>query len=163
MDRSIRFIVVVGIWAGCAATPRAGGQTIIYVNAAATGANNGSSWVNGYTDLIDGLNAATPLNMPRDQVWVAAGEYKVMTTNDTFLLKAGVWVFGGFSGTGSEGTTPISGTYDPRTFDADGYLVHETILSGELGDPDDFSDNVKVLVTAPTAVDGYVRRGGVAR
>ena len=144
--------------AGCAAIPRAVGQTIIYVNATATGANDGSSWISGYTDLSDGLNAATPMNTPRDQVWVAAGEYKVSTANDTFLLKAGVHVYGGFEGT--ESGNPINvPADDPRQFDADGYLVHETILSGELGDPDDFSDNVEVLVTAPAGDSDFIFDG----
>ena len=72
----------------------------IYVDANATGANNGSSWADAYIYLQDGLAAATS----GDNIWVAQGAYKPdhgigKTPGDrtaTFELKAGVSIYGGF-------------------------------------------------------------------
>jgi hypothetical protein len=44
---------------------------IIYVDAGATGANNGFSWPAAYRFLQDGLATATS----GDEIWVAAGTY----------------------------------------------------------------------------------------
>jgi len=44
----------------------------VYVNHAAAGANNGTSWANAYTSLQTGIENA----FPGDQVWVAKGTYK---------------------------------------------------------------------------------------
>ncbi|HEY0046574.1 MAG TPA: hypothetical protein VGB44_07685, partial [Flavobacterium sp.] len=43
----------------------------IFVNSSATGANNGSSWANAYTNLQDALLDA-PANA---SIWVKAGTY----------------------------------------------------------------------------------------
>ncbi len=65
------------------------GDSPIYVNAAASGANNGTSWQNAYPDLQAALAAATA----GQQIWVAAGTYKPTAGTDraiSFKLKAGV-------------------------------------------------------------------------
>ena len=76
----------------------------IYVNLAATGLNNGTSWANAYTSLQAAINAAGT----GAQIWVKAGTYKPTSfldpkvTNDprsrSFILKGGVSVMGGFAG-----------------------------------------------------------------
>ncbi|MCK4658194.1 MAG: right-handed parallel beta-helix repeat-containing protein [Phycisphaerae bacterium] len=68
-------------------------QALIYVDVAATGANNGSSWVNAYTDLQNALSAANP----GEDVWVAEGTY---TPAVTFQLLNGVGLYGGFPSSG---------------------------------------------------------------
>ena len=46
--------------------------TTLYVNASATGANNGTSWTDAYTDLQDALdNNCAGVT----EIWVAAGTY----------------------------------------------------------------------------------------
>ncbi|AXJ01295.1 hypothetical protein CYPRO_2045 [Cyclonatronum proteinivorum] len=46
-------------------------QQVIYVKADATGANNGSSWQDAFTQLQPAIDAATAA----DQIWVAGGTY----------------------------------------------------------------------------------------
>lgn len=63
---------------------------VIYVNRAATGNTNGSSWADAYLKIGD---AATNASFG-DQIWVARGTYLENT-----LLPDGVALYGGFAGT----------------------------------------------------------------
>jgi lysophospholipase L1-like esterase len=78
----------------------------LYVNASATGANNGSNWADAYTSLGGALSQAkNAYNIT--EIWVAAGTY-YPTENDgdeigdrfkTFALRSNLRLNGGFSGT----------------------------------------------------------------
>jgi hypothetical protein len=107
--------------------------TIIYVRAAATGANNGTSWTDAFTDLQAGFGAT----LPGDTVWVAAGVYKPTTTTTrtiSFALPDGVKVFGGFDGT--------------ETYLAErDYITNVTNLSGDIGITGNSTDNSYHVVT----------------
>ncbi len=124
---------------------------VIYVDSNATGANNGTSWTDAYTDLQAALAAAV-LN---DQIWVAAGTYYPGAVRvSTFQLKNGVAVYGGFNGTETS-----LGQRDPAT--------NVTILSGDIGIPGDPTDNCYHVVTGSgtgsTAIlDGFTITGGYA-
>jgi hypothetical protein len=112
-----------------------GPPIIHYVDADATGGNDGSSWADAFNDLQDGL-AAT---WSDDEIWVAQGIYKPdegvgITPGDrtaTFHLKNGVTIKGGYAGFGEP---------DPNARDIDAY---KTILSGDLlgNDGPDFANN----------------------
>jgi len=67
----------------------------IYVDTNATGANNGTSWTNAYTNLQIALDRATS----GDQVWVAKGTSSPVDTGraSTFDIPFGVSVYGGFT------------------------------------------------------------------
>jgi hypothetical protein len=71
----------------------------IVVDLRATGENNGTSWVDAYTDLRDALAAA----QPGDEIWVAAGDYRPFTPPGRgpgafWNLPPGVALYGGFAG-----------------------------------------------------------------
>ncbi|EDY82967.1 hypothetical protein VDG1235_2590 [Verrucomicrobiia bacterium DG1235] len=123
----------------------------LYVNQAATGDNDGSSWENAYTSLRDALDAATPYS----QVWVARGTYDPSPTDDiddTFLLKPRVEVYGGFDGTES-----LLSERNPR--------ANTTILSGDIENtPNNSSDNSIHVVTLRdhSRLDGFTIADGNA-
>ncbi|MDH4239769.1 MAG: right-handed parallel beta-helix repeat-containing protein, partial [Phycisphaerae bacterium] len=136
---------------------------IVYVDADATGNNDGSSWEDAYNLLQDALAAA----YFGDKIWVAQGVYKPdagggNTSGDreaTFQLIDGVTIKGGYAGFGEP---------DPNARDVD---VYKTILSGDLGGDDgpDFannSENSRHVVTGNgtiTAIlDGFTVTGGNA-
>jgi predicted outer membrane repeat protein len=122
-----------------------GYSSIIYVNANATGTNNGNSWTNAYTDLQSALSSA----FVNDDIWVATGTYKpTQTTTRTisFVMKNGVDIFGGFNGSET--------SINERDIEA-----NPTYLSGDIGAQGDNTDNSYKVVkiqnfTAPFTFDG---------
>lgn len=122
----------------------AGGE-VICVDADAPGANDGSSWVDAYNCLQDGLAAATS----GDEIWVAQGIYKPdqgdgITPGDrtaAFHLKNGVAIKGGYAGFGES---------DPNAHHVDKY---ETILSADLDGNDVDVNDPADLLDEPTRVE----------
>ncbi len=113
---------------------------VIYVDAVKTsGANNGSSWTDAFTNLQPALDIANE----EDQIWVAQGVYvpsKLEEKDDlrsaTFNLVNGVALFGGFIGVpGLEG--------DMSTRD---WQTYPTVLSGDIKG-DDLVNTYGVLTT----------------
>ena len=66
-----------------------------FVDAGATGANDGSTWANAYTSIQAAVDAASTGN----HVWVKVGNYVESSTASVVVMKAGVNIFGGFAGT----------------------------------------------------------------
>ena len=96
-------------------------SAVCFVNASATGANSGSSWVDAYTDLQSALGDPSC-----NETWVARGVYKPSSTMDataTFTITSGMAVYGGFAG--------IEFDRNARLPDS-----NPTILSGDLADDD---------------------------
>lgn len=121
----------------------------IYVDADASGSNNGSSWADAYNYLQDALAVAGFDN----EIWVAEGIYKPDEdtanpggTGDrtaTFQLKNGVAIYGGFAGTETS-----LGQWD--------WQAHETILSGDLnGDDIGVADPADLLDEPTHAENSY--------
>lgn len=132
----------------------------IFVNAGATGSNQGSSWTDAFAELQTALNIA----LPGDEIWVAAGTYtpdydvsaKVHTGDReaTFQLVSGVAIYGGFDG--------MENTRDERNSQD-----NPTLLSGEIMTPDGEAENCYHVVTGSNAddtavLDGFTITGGYA-
>ncbi|MHC4665403.1 MAG: hypothetical protein ACYS9T_05525, partial [Planctomycetota bacterium] len=135
-----------------------GGATV-YVDAGATGENNGTNWTDAYNELHRALAVASS----GDEVWVAKGTYIPSHLTDpydprtaTFQLINGVALYGGFP----------SGVGDPNWNDRDP-AANETILSGDIGIPGAVGDNCYHVVTtdhtdAATVLDGFTITAGNA-
>ncbi|MDY6992668.1 MAG: choice-of-anchor D domain-containing protein, partial [Pseudomonadota bacterium] len=129
---------------------------IIYVNQAAQGNNNGCSWTHAFNELSTALKQVKQLPQVK-QIWVAQGVYKPTSTTDrqaTFQLINGVSIYGGFAGSETE----------LRQRDT---LVYPTILSGDIGQPHELSDNSYHVVTgyatdASAVLDGFIISDGNA-
>ncbi|AYQ33527.1 T9SS C-terminal target domain-containing protein [Runella sp. SP2] len=105
---------------------------IVYVNASASGNNLGGSWANAFTDLQSALTLARTYPSCVSQIWVAAGTYKPTSGTDraaSLSMVNGVAIYGGFPNDGS-------GTMANRNWN-----TNPTILSGDIGTPNDDSDN----------------------
>ncbi len=119
---------------------------VIYVDINATGANNGSSWTDAYTDLQTALSVA----FINDDIWVANGIYKPTATTTrtiSFVMKNGVDMYGGFAGTET--------AVNQRDISA-----NPTTLSGDIGALGDNTDNtIKVVkiqnFTTAFTFDGF--------
>ncbi|QGZ91060.1 cadherin domain-containing protein [Microcystis aeruginosa] len=136
-----------------APTPTPAAVRTIFVRANAGGSNNGTSWVDAFTDLQGALAAAKS----GDTIWVAGGTYKPTTGTDrnaTFTLKNHVEIYGGFAGS----ETSLSQR---------NVATNATILSGDIGTVNTAGDNVYHVVTGSntsntTILDGFTISGGNA-
>jgi len=143
-------ILVIGV---CSVIPARATGTILYVKWDATGANNGNSWMDAYTDLQSAFSAASGGN----EIWVAAGTYRPTAGTDrsiSFTLKNNVVIFGGFVGTETARTQR-----DPSS--------NITTLSGDIGVVGNNSDNSYHVVIGSntnraTILDGFTISNGYA-
>ena len=157
--------------------------TIRRVTTAGNAVNDGSTWANAMS-----LQAALAVAIEAgDQIWIAAGTYKpvepasaISTSEEreaTFTIPAGVLVYGGFEGDEASFTPDNPGTStneDTRDQNAEGALMHVTILSGDLADNDltdrknanytlfrnDNSYSVVTVGSADVTLDGLTIEGG---
>ena len=115
-------------WGG--GTPPVGFATI-YVDDSAVGANDGSSWDDAFNEFYDALNIAEA----GDKIFVAQGTYLPDTTGlvdpreAAFQMKNVVTIKGGYAGYGA--AYP-----DERNVE-----LYETVLSGNIGNTNNKSDN----------------------
>ncbi len=129
-------------------------QATWYVKAGASPSTaDGASWSTAIPLLQDALEAA----LPGDVIWIAQGTYKPTTSNDrtaSFLLKNGVQLYGGFTGTET--------LLQERNWQA-----HPTVLSGDIGAPGAMEDNTYCILYATqtdlsTRIDGLIFEDGNA-
>ncbi|MDD4857911.1 MAG: FlgD immunoglobulin-like domain containing protein, partial [Candidatus Krumholzibacteria bacterium] len=131
-------------------------DSVIYVDADATGGSGGSSWTNAFTELSDALTLA-PSCPNVNQIWVAEGTYRPTAGTErsaTFQMQSGLGIYGGFAG--------METARDERSAS-----THVTILSGDIGTAEDASDNSYHVVTGSYAdstavLDGFTVTAGNA-
>ncbi|NLX12424.1 MAG: hypothetical protein GXY44_02055 [Phycisphaerales bacterium] len=141
---------------------------VIYVDANATGENDGSSWADAYTEL----QSALAQTLGGIDIWVANGTYRpdydVMAQihngqrEATFQLPNNIGIYGGFAGGDS---TIYSGGETAR--DQRDPQANETILTGDLWLDGDTNNNSYHVVSArgvsPTSIlDGFTITAGNA-
>ena len=101
-------------------------QAQIYVNASASGANDGTSWADAYTALEDAL-----ADDSEEEVWIAAGTYVPGGGADdyesAFDISINKQLYGGFAGNET--------SLEDRDLEA-----NETILSGDVAGDDTAGD-----------------------
>ena len=137
-------LVIAGVvgWEGLAVH----GQTVLYVDDDATGANDGSSWSDAYVYLQDALAAAEASGGVVSEVWVGQGVYKPdrgagQTPGDrdaTISLIDGVAIRGGYAGWGAA---------DPDERD---FAAYESVLSGDLDGDDATAEGVECCLPHDT-------------
>ncbi len=146
-------------------------NSIIYVNHAATGLNDGSSWDDAHINLNDALTAATS----GDEIWVARGVYLPGNlVTHTFQISPGIAVYGGFAGTETvrdqrdwqANLTILSGDIDNNdTKDARGVILRTEDISGQNAYHVVLFDMREITHTAmidTTTLDGFIITGGQA-
>ncbi len=137
---------------------------VIYVDADASGAADGSHWGDAYTHLQDALALAAPGH----EIWIAAGTYYAdegssQTDNDplsVFALVSDLQIYGGFAGTETAKSerdirankTILSGDIDADnggadTLNSDGYIEDEADVVGT---------NARRLLYAQNVTNVYV-------
>jgi len=129
-----------------------------YVNASATGANNGGNWSDAFTSLQSALAVTGTCGIT--EIWVAKGTYYPdegtgqtdNNVNSTFALINGVAIYGGFVGT-------------ETTLGDRNWRTNVTILSGDIDKDNNIANNAYHVTTGSgtnnTAVlDGFTVIGG---
>jgi hypothetical protein len=103
--------------------------TVRYAAPTAQGSGNCSSWANACT-----LAYALAIAVPGDQIWVKAGVHKPGSyRSDSFQLKSGVAIYGGFAG-------------NETALSQRDWATNKTILSGDI-DGNDITDASGVVTT----------------
>lgn len=128
---------------------RAGEPGVIYVDDAAPD-GDGSSWARAFCDLNFALEQAAA----GSQIWVTKGVYTPTDSPDrsvAFVMKEGVDIYGGFSGT-------------ETTLEERNWAANVTVLSGDIGEKGDPSDNSYHVVfgASDSLLDGFVIQDGMA-
>lgn len=132
---------------------------ILYVNAAATGNNDGTSWQDAFTDLQSAIEVYTLcVTSSSPEIWVAQGTYfpskdiNQSIPSDsraaTFYFDFDIKIYGGFTG--------IPGTENDFTARD---LANPSILSGDLGTLNANADNAYHVVWTKNISTNFVMDG----
>jgi hypothetical protein len=122
---------------------RANIPTTLYVNKSATGANNGTSWANAFTDLQKALQYCS------DTIRVASGTYEPSANSElvSFWLENKRVILGGYPNTGN----PTDNMRNSET--------NLTVLSGKLPNGNGFKSNIIIRgnwLDSTSVVDGFI-------
>ncbi|HEX2901776.1 MAG TPA: choice-of-anchor Q domain-containing protein, partial [Bacteroidia bacterium] len=119
---------------------------VLFVNRIATGANDGTSWADAYLDLQAAL-AEARVNSCIDTILIAEGTYYPTSTTNrsiSYELVNDIEIYGGFPSTGNP------------WFPQRDIILHETILSSDIGVQGDPSDNSDVVISCGGVSPNYI-------
>ena len=109
---------------------------LLYAKSSASGTGDCSTWANACT-----LQTALAQAVSGDEIWVAAGvHYPGTLREDSFAMKSGVAVYGGFTG-----TETLLSQRD--------WFANPTVLSGDIDHNDTNTDN-NFLAETPSDIQG---------
>ena len=144
--------------------PLAWSQNVWFVDASNTGSQTGQSWSTAIADLQQAMDSASN----GDTILVAKGTYYPTTIagggsherDKAFILKTHARIYGGFAGT-------ESGLSERSNDSTALHITNRTILSGNIGNPNDATDNayhvvVSIIGNYASIVDGFEISGGYA-
>ncbi|UCD49225.1 MAG: hypothetical protein JSW27_17040 [Phycisphaerales bacterium] len=131
-------------------------QPIIYVDAAATGGNEGSSWTGAYVHLQDALSEAERAAKPIE-IRLAQGVYAPIDRHTPFELVDGISLKGSYAGITAG---------DPEARDPKRY---RSVLNGDLNDDDEtgswlrLDDSLQIVICSETdatvTIEGFTLAG----
>ena len=138
--------------------------TTVYVDGSISTSGNGLSWATAFKTVQQALDASNSCSGVK-QVWIKKGTYYPTayatnctdcatngTTRDyTFALRDGLALYGGFAGTETDTTQRVAG--------------NTTLLSGDIGTPNNNSDNcyhVLLAINSNNRLNGLTITGGNA-
>ena len=118
----------------------------------ATGANDGSSWRNAYTNLENVLDIIRDRRLEDREVWIAAGIYIAPRHGFDLLAQFPVKMYGGFAG-GETRREERNWVTNKTILDGQGTSTHVVSIS---------IPQTGVAVTRETIMDGFYVTGGAA-
>ena len=154
---SVLAVISVSYW--CASSDAS--AATFYVDGTKATNGTGSGWSTAFNNLQSAIAAAATNPLDEDQIWVPGSAvgitYKPGATRvSTFQLQNNVKIYGGFVGTET-----------PAQFALRDPVANLTILSGEIGNSADTTDNCHHVVSAlaklefgKSVLDGFTITGG---
>lgn len=135
-------------------------QQDLYVDATASGANNGSNWANAYTKLSDAMNtarggtAAINIHVAKGTYYPTGSQNEVVRDSAFVILRGGIRMYGGYPNGGGSRNTAANPVY------LDGNINNITVS---------YDNSYHIMVIAGLAagadsviVDGFTFRNGNA-
>ncbi|MEM6347253.1 MAG: choice-of-anchor Q domain-containing protein [Bacteroidota bacterium] len=153
--KSIIRLLLVGLLACSSQLLYGQGAVKLYVNLQATGLGNGTSWANAFLSLQSALQLSQNNPQTEYEIWVAEGTYTPGNSRfDRFVIRGGVSIYGGFDGT--------ENFLSDRVVDTDGkFTIHETVLSGEIGQAGNPTDNSFRVIEIEDQISGDIILDGM--
>jgi|GEM_PF-1964794 len=136
---------------------------VLFVNAAATGANNGTSWADAYHSLSIALKTAQT-NPSITQIWVAKGTYAPASTSNRdssfYINRNNLKLYGGFTGNETN-QNQRNITANTTTLDGRNIAFHTMIIELDTSTVNPPAIDQTTLIDGFTFINGNANKGGV--